>query len=365
MNKIQIALYLLFILIIQAHAQTPDQDITNRMNYVFGKIDKNKISTGILSNYGVQPVEFDSFNGVPADSNYVDLTNFMLLYSGVYSAKINSKISLLLPDTLTQRLKNITDTAIPIAFMHYSYNRLKESAVDLGLVQVVNDQIIEVPEAATPYETLDLFAVAPRDVYYNKSTISFLFSSNLRLTNVGKTLQSLQIRFDEQSEYQTANWDIPISHSYSTNGIKKMYFRINYTDGTYYISQTNIIINAPSVATRSSFLDFEYPIPPTTEHSGGILQIKYANPNNTTIHKALIVVEGFDPQKEFGLSGLDIESLLNSKEFVGSINYRYTNPTIYSSLKDSSYDIIYVNYNNSLDDIRRNAALLKDAIILG
>lgn len=53
MNKIQIALYLLFILIIQAHAQTPDQDITNRMNYVFGKIDKNKISTGILSNYGV------------------------------------------------------------------------------------------------------------------------------------------------------------------------------------------------------------------------------------------------------------------------------------------------------------------------
>ncbi len=49
-KKIQIALYLLFILTIPTYAQTPDQDITNRVNYVFAKIDKSKISTGILSN---------------------------------------------------------------------------------------------------------------------------------------------------------------------------------------------------------------------------------------------------------------------------------------------------------------------------
>jgi len=362
MKNIQITLYLLFILAIPTYAQTPDQDITNRMNYVFEKIDKNKISTGVLSNYGVQPVEFESFNGIPADSNYVDLTNFMLLYSGVYSAKINSNISLILPDTLTQRLNNITSTTIPLVFMHYAYNRLKENAVELGLVQVVNDQIVEVSGAATPYETLDLFAVAPRDVYYNKSTISFLFSSDFRLTNINKTVQSLQIRFDEESEYQTANWDIPISHSYSTNGIKKIYFRIDYTDGTYYISQTNIVINAPTVETRSSSLDFEHYIPSTSEHSGGTLQIKYANSDHI-LRKPLIIAEGFDPSKEFGEPNLDIDNLLKPTRYVGSINYIYKNPNIYTYLKDQSYDIVYLDYNNSLDDIRRNAALLKDAII--
>jgi hypothetical protein len=42
MKNIQITLYLLFILAIPTYAQTPDQDITNRMNYVFEKIDKIK-----------------------------------------------------------------------------------------------------------------------------------------------------------------------------------------------------------------------------------------------------------------------------------------------------------------------------------
>ncbi|GHT68698.1 hypothetical protein AGMMS50239_34320 [Bacteroidia bacterium] len=54
-------------------AQNPGQEYTDRMNYIFQQMDKSRITTGLLSDYGLYMVEPDVFNGVPADSNYVDI----------------------------------------------------------------------------------------------------------------------------------------------------------------------------------------------------------------------------------------------------------------------------------------------------
>jgi hypothetical protein len=37
------------------------------MNYIFQYVDKSRITTGLLSDYGLYMVEPDVFNGVPAD----------------------------------------------------------------------------------------------------------------------------------------------------------------------------------------------------------------------------------------------------------------------------------------------------------
>ncbi|MCL1933536.1 MAG: hypothetical protein FWF53_06985 [Candidatus Azobacteroides sp.] len=49
-------------------AQDADQVYTDAMNTIFQKVDKSKITTGLLADYGVQAVDLESFNGVPADS---------------------------------------------------------------------------------------------------------------------------------------------------------------------------------------------------------------------------------------------------------------------------------------------------------
>jgi hypothetical protein len=70
------------------------------MNYIFEQADKSRITTGLLSDYGLQMVEPGYFNGIPADSNYVDMDTWKMLYAGMYTSKINNNISMTLPDTV-------------------------------------------------------------------------------------------------------------------------------------------------------------------------------------------------------------------------------------------------------------------------
>ncbi len=172
MNRKILFLSIAILINIIANAQTPEQQIANRMNYVFAKLNKNEIPTGILSNYGVQPIELEYYNGTIGDSNYVDLKNFILIYSGLYSAKINNNISLQMPDDVAEAIENANhNSSTPIAFMHYNYNKLKEDGVTQDLVKVVNDQIIRVDNNIPPYETKTLFAVTPQKVSYNSANV--------------------------------------------------------------------------------------------------------------------------------------------------------------------------------------------------
>ena len=170
-------------------SQNPGQDYTNQMNYIFQYVDKNRITTGLLSDYGLQFIEPDVFNGVPADSNYVNMDTWKMLYSGIYTSKINNNISMTLPETVFTQIDNAThSTAVPLAMMHYQYNQLNENAVTQGLLQVVNDQIYDVPGMASPYLTKQLFAVAPKELSFDGPTASFVFKSGLWYQNVNKTI---------------------------------------------------------------------------------------------------------------------------------------------------------------------------------
>ena len=66
-------------------AQNSGQEFTDRMNHIFQYVDKNKIVTGLLSDYGLQIIESKYFNGMPADSNYVNMDTWKMLYSGMFT----------------------------------------------------------------------------------------------------------------------------------------------------------------------------------------------------------------------------------------------------------------------------------------
>ena len=72
----------------------PGHDFVCRMNHIFQYVDKSRITTGLLSDYGLQMVEPKYFDGVPSDSNYVSMDTWRMLYSGMFSSKINNNVSL-------------------------------------------------------------------------------------------------------------------------------------------------------------------------------------------------------------------------------------------------------------------------------
>lgn len=348
-------------------AQTPTDEFINRMNYVFANVNRNNVSTGLLSNYGAQAIPLEYYNGVPADSNYVDLDSYKLLYAGLYSSKFNSNITLITPDELSTRIQSYTSgTAIPVSIMHYAYNRIKETAVEQGLVNVVNEQIFEIA-GKNPYETLNLFVAGPKNVIITGGAVSFIFPSSLRMTNVTKTVQNLQVRFDENLAFVTTGWNTAVSHNYATQGVKKVRFKINYTDGTSFTSQTNIAVTIPPTggSTRAAGPDdaagiggaqYDIPIAANSLHSGGTIQVKLATSNTTgKIKKALIIAEGFDPYPLLTAINTNLYLLMQFPTRTDNII-----PELYGV--DMNYDIVYVDNKVGTDDIKRNAELFIHAI---
>ena len=70
--------------------QNPGQEFTDRMNHIFQHVDKSKVASGLLSDYGLQIVEPTYFNGTPADSNFVDMDAWKILYSGMFTTTNNN-----------------------------------------------------------------------------------------------------------------------------------------------------------------------------------------------------------------------------------------------------------------------------------
>ncbi len=354
------------------------QNFADTINHIFEHVDKSRITTGLLSDYGVQMVNISGFDGTPADSNYVNINTWKKLYAGIYTSKINSNIYLDSPDDVDDMISSATDSPIPLAMMHYSYNKLNDDAISQGLLQVLNNQIYDVQGAASPYFTRQLFAVAPKSLEFNSLTASFVFNSDLWYTNSGKTIQKLEVNFNNESGYITANWDTPVSYTFGTDSVKTIFFRLTYTDGSYYTSQTNISVKGNSIQQAPGFLSRrqDISIAATSEHSGGTIQILYSTNNNSNprkIRKALIVAEGYDPSNIISnLANNNIETFtnLNYVDYkgnehgkFGTININYVqNSNLLDQLNSNDYDIVYLDYNNGVDDIKRNAKLLEAAI---
>ena len=369
--KTKVTFFIIFLTTVVGNtmAQDANQEYTDAMNAIFQQIDKSQIPTGLLVDYGVQIVDPEAFNGIPSDSNYVDMDTWKMLYSGIYSSKINNNVSLSLPEAAFGPINSIPSNISLVAMMHYQYNKLNDNAVSLGLLKVVNNQLVPVAGAASPYLTKQLFAVAPRSLYFDTSTASFVFMQATWFSNSGKTVQKLEINFNNESGYKVATWNTAVSYTFSSEGQKTIYFRLTYTDGSSYTSHTNVIVGPVTSSFRTgSYSNIDsVSIAASSLHSGGKIQISYASSNTSgQLKKPLIVAEGFDAYGIMpGLPNSDIHGFLKLKNIdndYGTINLNYSGGNLLNNIDLSQYDIVYLDYNNGTDDIRRNAKLFEEVI---
>ncbi|OAV71883.1 hypothetical protein Barb4_00324 [Bacteroidales bacterium Barb4] len=351
-----------------------NEDYTQSINYIFANVDKNKVATGLLYDYGLHIVEPLDFNGVPSDSNYVDMDTWKALYWGIYSSKVNSKISLTSPNEMTKKVDDAAVTSL--AVMHIAYNTYKENAVEGGFVAVVNDQIKEVA-GKDPYETKHLFAVAPKQLFFEDQTAVFSFNSNLQINKSGKTFSKFEINFNEGGGYEEVKSGTTKSHRFSSGGEKTIYFKATYSDKSAFVSQTKIVVSESTPSGLKSYNKwngYDYPVAPTGNHSGGTIQVRFASGNSSgKIRKPLIVAEGFDPSCVMpGINNMDVDHLLRDASStsstlpVGTLDvpsqWIANVPNLLTTIEANDYDIVYLDYTNGLDDIRRNAKLFQEVI---
>ena len=194
----------------------------NRMQHIFGGIDKTKVTTGYLKEFGVRFANIEACNGNLTTSNFVTKSEWQALYGSLYSMRVGTVAqTMAAPQTVNTNFKtqqNNTDDVL-IAVQHYNYQQYKRTAVRNRDVSVFRDRIYDV-NGRNPYEVKTLFAVTPLKQHIRGNTFNFRLPSSFIYTNTGLNISQIQIDFGNGQGYQTVSTNNTKSIAYTTSGEK-------------------------------------------------------------------------------------------------------------------------------------------------
>lgn len=142
-----ILVFILFVVSAVANAQDTLSNYSNRVNYIFANVDHNKVTTGLLSDYGLQIILPDYYNGALRDSNEVDINAFRTLYGDMDNSRFNNNCTLPSQSTVFAAIASnlpASGQPVPIASMFINYNYLRDDAYTGGMVTITNNQIFDV-----------------------------------------------------------------------------------------------------------------------------------------------------------------------------------------------------------------------------
>ncbi|WP_310394078.1 T9SS type A sorting domain-containing protein [Hymenobacter sp.] len=376
----------------------PSDSVRLYLDNMFANLDKTQVPTPYLEEYGFRFAPLRLFAGTLQDSNRTTATLWRLLYGTVLSGNINGPCALpMLPDLNTAlRTQTTASPAIPLLVQRLDYATLRPDAVSAGLLTGQNEQLFDVPgRPQSPYQVRTLFAAAPARSTVPTGDVSFVFTQALHVQSGGGGLRSLSLDFGDGRGYLATAWNQPLAASYSTAGTKRVKVRVTYTiplvvsssstkaggavtqaapapNNPYatYESHFDLEVLAPATnggAARYANDGFTYSIPPRPGlHSGALVSVRLGGALNarTQITKPLIVAEGYDPSS----IAPEVQSNIEIRDFLADIatNSFSTGTNLFNALQDqfgqNGYDIIYIDYNNGTDDIRRNAALFEEVV---
>lgn len=363
----------MFLSISFSYAQTYDTtQYFGKMNYIFQNVNKSLVTSGFLKDYGIEFLNLDNYKGNGLhDSNFVSIDEWRVLYSSLYSSQVNGNANMLYLDTINRLIKKYNYTTMPITFagLYYSYQRFRDDAVTANLMSITNGRLYDVAgRTQSPYQTEELFAVAPTRQALFTGNNNIIFRPELFKTNTGKTISSIAIDTATGSSYVIVPLNTPFNLTYNTKGFYNLNIKIVYTDGTTRYSHTKLVVY-DSPLTLASRYGTAF-TPATTESvtaskaylsvlGQGDITIDFAK-NNTTgqIRKPLIVVEGFDPDGGFTYSGRG-----GYLDYLNFDQNSRTTITLNNGLDDiNEYDLIFLNFANGTDYIQRNAYLMETVI---
>ena len=353
------------------YAQSIDENITirNSINSMFEGVSKFRVPTQLLLDYAIDLVELSNYDGSTlTDSNYISLVDYENILRSIRSASVStSKPFERVDDIIESFTTTNEDSSIKMSLALYKYNRIKANALDDGLIgyDEVSGKLSDIYNAGTwinPYEEVNLLAFAPnRHIVRCGETFSlelpseFIFSNNI--TNINYVF----INASDGLGWRGLTANHPISIQYDSAGEKELIIRVSTKDQGTLFAHTKILVE-PSTANQVNSKKIpiiEYP-PIDTIYNGATISatlLLSSADNSNLIKKPFIFIEGFDP-------GPFVDTVLG--EALGSIGqYGMTDIDMISysawekSIKRNGYDLIYVNWNNSLADIRANAALLE------
>lgn len=385
--------FLLFSIVTFAQ-QEINTEFATKMNLAFQQLEKNRVPHGLLKNYAFEFTELAAYNGVVTDTNYVTPVALKQIYNTLLMARIHSNASqFITPQVYEQRWQtNRTAGVITLSGLLYNYAQFKPDAVPTGKLLVINNQYKDKYIAGiwqNPYDVKQTFAIAPSVRLYKGLKFSVKLPQNLWFTNFSQTVSSIQIDVSDGLGYRNIPFGQNLQVTYASSGIKRWFYKLTLSTGQIVYSHSKVVIEAGLVtiphvnssgggtATLSSQASIASPVPTSAAtlgrtnitaslpYSGSVgsakIVIDYAS-SDRKIRKPLIVVEGFDPgvvtspEEEFGNTDYQFFKFIINNSTSGQLQ------SLLTDINTKQYDIIWVDWNNGVDFIQRNAYVLEAVI---
>ncbi len=354
---------------------------TQQMQQTFEKVEKDRISSGLLLDYGMEFINLTAFDGKVDNPLYTDKVVFTQMYNTLVTSIINNKaVGFVTPQDFQ---KNWREKRKPgnmvLSGMFFNYHLYQEDAYPSKInydasTQQFSDKYVN-GIWQNPYEAKNIFVIAPPILAYKGLECNLILPEDIFYTNQQEEIDNIEIDVDDGKSFQSLNYNTPILVQYSSAGEKTWKFKLHLKNGNILYSQTKIkfkeglktipLGNLKSVQTwncnGSDIYELEVEAELSYEGMKGTAKILLDDAgNDCQITNPLIVVEGFDvgnllnPESVYGTT--DLESFKTGIQFSGSLNLRNT------IIDNEEYDIIYVNWDNGMDFMQRNAYVLEEVI---
>lgn len=394
--------YYLFLLLLCSFGLQAQQNVSetysDEFSEIFSGLDKNRIPHGLLLDFAMDFTNIEAYNGQLSDSTNLNRLSFTNIYHTMLLTRVRDVSQGFMPPQelantweeyrrdnndfdfgQAQAIENAVPTIV-LSGQYFEYSKIREDALNQGDIQVQNNEyqdVITNGQWQNPYEDGKVFAMAAPINKVKGSEVNFLLPRDLWLTNKPNDVAKIEINTDDGTGFRQLNFDQNISISYTSlkkGGIHNIVFKLTLGSGETLQSRLKMEFGDPQkqglqnpptgkqaeIINADSFHFIESSETFNGKKGAGILTINYAA-GRSEIKKPLIVVEGYDPgiitqpENIFGE-----ENINNFFERVIIDGSSLDDLLFYSSTQE--YDIIYVDWLNGVDDMRRNAKLLKTVI---
>jgi hypothetical protein len=375
-------------------------DIELQLLYMLSEVDTEPVrkETGILTDRVPNYVPLRLFDGKNnIDSLFVTRENFMLSYAIIRNAHVESP-PVFSQDSLLSRLTYYEGKPlVPLGLMMYRYQKIKERAVEDGLIKFDGEKFkILVEPSSELFETDTLFMMTNlQNRYTDGLEVPFLLPDIFRFSNV--EIASVSADFGDGNGYRELNQTHILRIIYPEPGEYILRFSVSLVSGEVLYTQSKIEVSDGNFSgllsknnKNSGIRNDGYSSSPDgTKHFGSLvpgwkpyydeygnqlgLEPDYDNlvPGSGAfvnywlnkncaepkIRKPLIIISGFDPGNNYGPN-----SVINDLN-EGLLDFDYgLDKRLKDLIHDQNYDIFFINYFNSTIDIRENAAYVKQAV---
>jgi hypothetical protein len=361
-------------------AQTDTSLILGKIQYSFAILDSTKIPSHILLD---RTLAFGHANYYSGNGDSIcTIKRYKQLYFDMQNAAYVSYWQLPLLDSLETRASAYLDNGIhPISLSRFDFHCIKPEALDSGwlLFDTVVQQYKEsTNNGISPFERKTLFVGAIFNPVTWKGITKFKLAPDLLFSNVLNNSVEVSIDFGDGFGYRNVGFDEVITINYTgfeegSIGIIKIKAKFNggetlFTTTVFRFAKTGDDITPDgTIEVQENFRNtFNVcGINNGLQSGDARFYIQYANLYDSKLRKPIIIVEGFDIDKNandnrYGdLGWTTFKTGITYNEDGEQTAFQLENlPVLMGRLKAEGYDVIVVDFKDGGKRIESNALAL-------